>query len=632
MISLTLPTSPTLCAAGTTLTVGTQASTKVYRLKPDREPSRQKLLASVDEDALLLYTPDPLVPFAQSAYAGSQRFDLAHSASLVAIDWLSSGRASCGERWAFESYESRTELYLGGQGAAASGSPALVEALSLSKGWIEQRAMSFDIGGVARDAAVSVIVAGPRAAKVVERLHDAAAVIAQRRSGGSARDAREGSTPSLLNDAAVTTASGEDAALGTRLLGDMMLGVCNVEVTQRKQEGTTAGADVAGAAAGADVPAVVTVARLVAEHNEDIYRLLHFCLAPLAPEVGVVSYSDRIHATVAAAPAVLDAVQKTGGRLGEHRNEKWRRAPVVRRLQETAEAALAASAASAASAAAETETILTHAQLLRVMHLCDTTLPTGGFAHSGGLEAALQFGLLGSRRGASMLPSLRELGTTAALSAVQQQAPFALAAHALVTDALPRLRDAAAVADGPRGAWPADDVEAALSQAMAALNAQQHALLAANGPACRASLLQGNTLARIASSWLGGAQASKEAGSAAAAAARGVHILPARQAFGAPAHGAPALGALAALLGLPARTVVDAFIYMTARDFFSAAVRLNLVGPLAAVSLQSDVVEYSSSRSADVTKLSCAEAAGAAPLLDAAHVCHDLLERRIFQT
>ena len=86
------------------------------------------------------------------------------------------------------------------------------------------------------------------------------------------------------------------------------------------------------------------------------------------------------------------------------------------------------------------------------------------------------------------------------------------------------------------------------------------------------------------------------------------------------------------MLGLPARTVVDAFIYMTARDFFSAAVRLNLVGPLAAVSLQSDVVEYSSSRSADVTKLSCAEAAGAAPLLDAALVCHDLLERRIFQT
>ena len=55
--------------------------------------------------------------------------------------------------------------------------------------------------------------------------------------------------------------------------------------------------------------------------------------------------------------------------------------------------------------------------------------------------------------------------------------------------------------------------------------------------------------------------------------------------FGAPAHGAPALGALAALLGLPARTVVDAFIYMTARDFFSAAVRLNLVGPLQAIAL-----------------------------------------------
>ena len=241
-----------------------------------------------------------------------------------------------------------------------------------------------------------------------------------------------------------------------------------------------------------------------------------------------------------------------------------------------------------------------------------------------------------------MAASLRELGTTAALHAVWLQAPFALAAHQLLAEALPHLRpssgaaagtstsaavgtssgaaagtsSSAAVGTSSGGAWPADHVETALAVAMAALNAQQHALLAANGPACRASMLQGSTLARIATNWLGGAQhgahgqdGADGTGGAAAAAARGVLALPARQ-----AHGAPALGALAALLGLPARSAVDAFIYMTTRDFVSAAVRLNLIGPLAAISLQSEVVSDVARRSADVMQLGCAGAAGSAPL------------------
>ena len=222
-----------------------------------------------------------------------------------------------------------------------------------------------------------------------------------------------------------------------------------------------------------------------------------------------------------------------------------------------------------------------------------------------------------------MAASLRELGTTAALHAVWLQAPFALAAHQLLAEALPHLRSGGAAAGTCSGAvvgtcsgavvggaWPADHVETALVVAMASLNAQQHALLAANGPACRASMLQGSTLARIATSWLGGAHhgghgqdGTEGTVVAAAAAARGVLALPARH-----AHGAPALGALAALLGLPARSAVDAFIYMTARDFVSAAVRLNLIGPLAAISLQSEVISDAAQRSADVMQLGCAGA------------------------
>ena len=601
------------------MTFGTQASTKVYRTKPDGEPAKQTLNGTVHPGGLLVNAPDPLVPFAKSAFVGSQRFELHNGASLVSIDWLSSGRATCGERWAFASYASRTEVFLRGCSDDQSDAPVLVEALTLPRVGLAQRAMGFDIGGVARDAAVSVVVAGPRGAEVAKRLHDAAAIIAQRRSGGGARDAREHSTPSLLNDTAATVASQGEAALGSQLLGDLTLGVCDVEVGSQ-----AAPPDGYGNAAGTHL----TVARLVAEHNEDVYRLLHFCLSLLAMELGTTPYTDRIHATMPARPARLDAVQKAGGRHGEHRSDKWRRAPVISHQEIQNGSVLEPSpdlrpytTQGECKTATPPGTALSNAQLLHIMHLCDTTLPTGGFAHSGGLEAAMQFGLLGSRRAAGMVASLRELGITSAVSAAQQQAPFALAAHALVSEALPHL-------DDRLGAWPASEAEVALSDAMAVLNARQHALLAANGPGCRASLLQGSTLARIASSWVGGTEASKIQGSAAAAAARGVAILPTRGC----SHGAPALGALAALLGLPARTVVDAFVYMTARDFFSAAVRLNLVGPLAAVSLQSDVVGAEVIRSDDLMQLSCADAAGAAPLLEAVHACHDLLERRIFQT
>ena len=59
----------------------------------------------------MVWTPDPLVPFAQSSYAGTQRFSLAPGASLVAVDWVGAGRAACGERWAFDLYSSRTEVH-----------------------------------------------------------------------------------------------------------------------------------------------------------------------------------------------------------------------------------------------------------------------------------------------------------------------------------------------------------------------------------------------------------------------------------------------------------------------------------------------------------------------------------------
>jgi urease accessory protein len=98
--------------AGARAAFVTQASTKIF---PGRRGARQTLDAAVAADALLVVAPDPVVCYAGARYAQRQEFDLAPSASLVVVDWLTSGRAARGERWRFESYESRLAVRRGGK-------------------------------------------------------------------------------------------------------------------------------------------------------------------------------------------------------------------------------------------------------------------------------------------------------------------------------------------------------------------------------------------------------------------------------------------------------------------------------------------------------------------------------------
>ena len=88
--------------------------------------------------------------------------------------------------------------------------------------------------------------------------------------------------------------------------------------------------------------------------------------------------------------------------------------------------------------------------------------------------------------------------------------------------------------------------------------------------------------------------------------------------------------------------------YTATRDVLSAAVRLNLVGPLRAVALQAEVsaalpkLQQQGAAGAAPTAggaggghasaAALTRAAGSAPLLEATHACHELLEMRLFQT
>ncbi len=91
--------------------LGTQASTKIYR-NPGRRACGHVTDAVIGDNALLVFAPDPVQPFANSSYVQRQMFHLGAGAGLALVDWFTSGRAARGERWAFNRFQSRNEVFL----------------------------------------------------------------------------------------------------------------------------------------------------------------------------------------------------------------------------------------------------------------------------------------------------------------------------------------------------------------------------------------------------------------------------------------------------------------------------------------------------------------------------------------
>lgn len=99
--------------AGARCFMGTQASTKVYR-NPARLPCSHTTHATLESGSLLVFAPDPVQAFAGSSYRQRQEFHLAKDSALVLMDWFTSGRAARGERWAFDDFQSRNDVFLDG--------------------------------------------------------------------------------------------------------------------------------------------------------------------------------------------------------------------------------------------------------------------------------------------------------------------------------------------------------------------------------------------------------------------------------------------------------------------------------------------------------------------------------------
>jgi urease accessory protein len=302
------------------------------------------------------------------------------------------------------------------------------------------------------------------------------------------------------------------------------------------------------------------VARLAATCNEDIYRILHSSLRPLC--FGIEFYKDRIHST-------QSQTRPLKNRAPEKEDTQTTQSP--------------------------DEHLPFQGLSWNAYMLADSGLPTGSFAHSAGIEAAAQLGLVETEK------ALQDYIHVSLRSVMQQQACF-------VMRSLTRTEN-----------WQRLDM-------------QLHATMVANAVACRASQEQGEGLLRVAISWL--RQRHNDL--------RTVELLQEIQENivgnddgNGRAHLAIVFGLVASSLALKEAEAAQLFGYCAARDMVSAAIRLNLIGPLAGVTLLDScwgVVKEGVANAVENERDGGPLSSTCSPIAETVYPCHDLLSTRLFRT
>lgn len=115
--------------ANTSVVLGTQATTKVFKSEDEGQHVSQSFSLTVGSNATLAFLPDPVTCFERAKYKQTQVFHLAEDANLVFVDWLTSGRkrnylatgsirdnrTETLEHWDFSEYDTTSEVFVGNE-------------------------------------------------------------------------------------------------------------------------------------------------------------------------------------------------------------------------------------------------------------------------------------------------------------------------------------------------------------------------------------------------------------------------------------------------------------------------------------------------------------------------------------
>ena len=217
---------------------------------------------------------------------------------------------------------------------------------------------------------------------------------------------------------------------------------------------------------------------------------------------------------------------------------------------------------------------------LLVWQLIDSAFPSGGFAHSAGLEASVQHDHITDAEG------VRAFALQTLAQCARNALPIVTAAHQRPQD----LADLDELSD----------------------------VFLSNPVANRASRAQGRALVTSTRRAFPDAEI------------RSIELMLKRG--GLAGHYAPLVGSLYKALDVSLIDTQNAFLFMAVRAVTSAAVRLGMVGPYDAQTMQADVASRIGRLVRECGTLAPTQVAQTAPLIDLFQSTHDRLYSRLFQS
>jgi urease accessory protein UreF/urease accessory protein UreH len=586
--------------------------------KLNNRMSNNSVEAVVDDYGFLVYAPDPVSLHAGAQYHQCTKYLLKDpiTSNLVGIDWICSGRrySTQGEHWNHKTCTTRTTLQFdkNQQPDVQQRMPTLVDAQSISAEGMKV----FPATNQQFHSVVTVILSG---SMVVQ--NDAA-----------------------CDDSVVQRFLRVQSALATQFTAVRLTNhtILSRDVQKLLQDQLSVGGRVVVGVTKAitsydNVSVPLYTVRLAATSNEDVYRILHFCLQPIAPHLGGIEcYKDRI---VTASKSPPTTKEQTA--LRPDTSNKILLHPSTTNNSQLVQ--LESSDANSSNYWA-------------AFMLADSALPIGSFAHSSGIEVASQLGFLQcdtntqNNNDSTSYPvhTVAAYVTASVTSTMQLSTPLLWCSSHITKNLLNQWNILQNDGNG-------QEMQQLLSQfdkEYRMVNSYAHALFATNGPSCRASLDQGRNLLRVA-------QLAFVASTTSAAAMdvechhKIMELLEnAMESSSFGVHMTTVLGVVSRLLNLNAHDTIRLYGYCVARDIVNAAVRLNLIGPMdgQAILLQQAqaasndgihraeaafaAIMLEEQHSYDLVAMHSilSTATGCAPILDAIHPCHDILATRLFRT